>query len=98
MGRVYAARGADGTMAAIKVVSASSSEFMHAFEHERAILTKLEHANVSRILDGGRASGKPYIVMELVEGKPIDLYCRDTGASASAILKLFKQVLEGVAY
>src|SRR5271169_6787137 len=46
------------------------------FRAERQILANLDHPNIARLLDGGTTEdGFPYVVMELVEGQPIDLYC-----------------------
>ena len=45
---------------------------------ERQILAQLEHPNIARLLDGGTtAGGSPYLVMEYVEGQPIDQYAAD---------------------
>ena len=46
------------------------------FKAERQILAGLEHPTVTRLLDGGvTALGEPYLVMEFVDGVPIDRYC-----------------------
>ena len=50
---------------------------LQRFRQERQILAALEHPNIARLLDGGTTSGGvPYLVMEYVEGTPIDDYCR----------------------
>lgn len=47
-----------------------------AFEAERRILARLEHPNIARLIDGGlTADGRPCLVMEFVDGKPIDEIC-----------------------
>ena len=46
------------------------------FEDERRILASLDHPNIARLLDGGHDGRRlPYVVMEYVEGEPIDGYC-----------------------
>ena len=55
------------------------------FRTERQILAGLDHRNIARLLDGGTTpSGLPYVVMELVDGEPIDRYCDDAQARACA--------------
>ena len=50
-----------------------SEEVVRRFRAERRILTRLEHPNIARLLDGGTTEdGRPYFVMEHVEGRPID--------------------------
>lgn len=101
MGSVYACRGSDGRMVAVKLLHASLRDdyFLDRFEEERAIHSRMRHPNVARMLDGGTAGhGTPFIVMDLVEGEPIDSFCRRTRATAEQRLQLFSQVLAGVAY
>ena len=46
------------------------------FRRERQILANLSHPNIARLFDGGTtADGRPYFVMELIHGKPLDEYC-----------------------
>jgi serine/threonine protein kinase len=81
MGTVYRAVRADDQYrkeVAIKVVRGGlGDEFrLHRFLAERQILANLDHANIARMLDGGATEdGRPYVVMEYVEGRPIDEYC-----------------------
>jgi serine/threonine-protein kinase len=62
---------------ALKVVHARlSNELIRRFHSERQIVAQLEHPNIARLLDGGTADdGRPYLVLELVDGEPIDVYC-----------------------
>ena len=63
------------------------------FTHERHILAALDHPNIARLLDAGRsAEGVPYVVMEYVDGLPIDTYCLQNGLSTKARLELFCRV------
>ena len=81
MGEVYRARRADGQYTkevAIKLVRVGmdSSLVLERFRHERQILASLDDPNIARLLDGSTTGdGVPYLVMELVEGAPIDQYC-----------------------
>ena len=48
---------------------------------ERDILASLEHPNIARLYDAGvDADGRPYLALELVDGKPIDEYCAEQHA------------------
>jgi serine/threonine protein kinase len=67
-------------------------ELVARFQAERQILASLEHAGIARLLDGGAASGRPYLVMEYVEGQPIDQYCAAHGLDVRARLELMRQV------
>ncbi len=83
MGEVYLGERADGRFeqkVAVKLVKRGmdSAEILRRFARERRILARLEHPGIARLLDGGEtADGRPYFVMERVEGKPITDYCRD---------------------
>ena len=75
------------------------ARFLARFQAEREILARLEHPAVARILDGGETErGIPYLVMEYVEGEPIDVYCDRGGLSVEQRLELFAKVAEAVAY
>jgi serine/threonine protein kinase len=82
MGVVYRAERVDGQFAkhvAIKLLPAiySSTELESRFLRERQILARLEHPNVARLLDGAVApDGRPYLVMEYVDGVPITTYAQ----------------------
>jgi serine/threonine-protein kinase len=67
------------------------------FRRERQILARLEHPNIAYLLDGGVSDdGLPYLVMELVEGEPIDAYCDRLALSISNRLRLFRTVCSAV--
>ncbi|MEM7586980.1 MAG: serine/threonine-protein kinase [Acidobacteriota bacterium] len=67
------------------------------FLKERQILANLEHPNIARLLDGGMTEdGLPYLVMEYVEGEPIDRYCDHHRLSTEARLELFRTVCAAV--
>ncbi len=104
MGTVYRAERADGAFehtVALKLIrpGMGSAAVLRRFRHERQVLASLDHPNVARILDGGRADdGRPYLVMELVDGEPITAYCNRRRLGVEARLRLFRQVCDAVAY
>jgi eukaryotic-like serine/threonine-protein kinase len=102
MGEVYKAARAQGDFdqrVAIKVLQHSAREELERFQAERQILARLEHSSIARLLDGGTTpDGRPYMVMEYVEGLPITQYCASAQCSLAERLRLFVQVCEGVAY
>jgi tetratricopeptide (TPR) repeat protein len=69
------------------------------FKTERQILARLDHRNIARLLDGGAtAGGVPYVVMELIQGEPIDQYCETHQLPARERVRLFLQVCAAVSY
>ena len=63
---------------AVKMVKRGmdSPEILRRFRMERQVLAGLDHPNIARLIDGGSTpDGLPYLVMEYVEGTPIDQYC-----------------------
>lgn len=104
MGTVYLAHRSDGEFdqqVALKVVSAHlrTSFFTERFRAERQILANLNHPNITRLLDGGvSASGDPYLVMEYVDGEPINRYCDTRLMSIPDRIKLFLQACSAVEY
>jgi len=86
---------------AIKVVKRGmdTAELLNRFRRERQILANLDHPYVARLIDGGSTSqGQPFLVMEYVEGKPIDVYCREAELDVEARCRLFLKVCEAVSY
>jgi eukaryotic-like serine/threonine-protein kinase len=104
MSRVYLAHRADGQFdqqVAVKVLrpGLDSAPDLGRFRRERQILASLSHPNIARLLDGGvTEDGAPYIVMEHVDGAPIDRYCIDRRLSLEGILRLFLTVLDATRY
>ena len=86
---------------AIKVVrpSMNTSQILQRFLQERRVLAGLEHPNIARLIDGGSSEeGLPYLVMEYVEGVPIDKYCEERRLNVTDRLRLFRIVCEAVHY
>ena len=103
MGSVYLAERADEEFrqrVALKVAASSRSpSSLKWFRHERQILASLEHPNIARLLDGGTTEdGIPYLVMEYVEGTPIDRYCAERRLTIDQRLVLFRTVCSAVQY
>jgi len=69
------------------------------FRREGTILARLQHPRIAHLVDAGvSATGQPYLVIELVDGLPIDQYADEHGLSLEARLRLFLDVLEGVSH
>src|SRR5258707_618504 len=104
MGSVYAASRADQEykkIVAIKLVTSGmgTEDMLRRFRNERQVLAGLDHPYIARLLDGGSTDdGLPYLVMEFVEGLPIDRYCESHHLSLTDRLKLFQKVCAAVQY
>ena len=104
MGTVYLARREDEHYqreVAVKVLRSGleSTEALHRFVAERQILARLEHPNIARLYDGGSTEdGRPYLVMELVEGLPVDEYCDRNRLTVDQRLALFRRICSAVQY
>lgn len=107
MGLVYKAVRADdefSKLVAIKIVRHGDGEAGHAaivrrFRQERQILAGLEHPNIARLLDGGSTQeGLPFLVMDYVDGVPIDRYLADKKPPLREILELFRTVCSAVSH
>jgi serine/threonine protein kinase len=65
------------------------------FEAERQTLALMDHPHIARVLDAGAsADGRPYVVMELVDGSPITRYCDDRQLDTRTRLALFLAVCQ----
>lgn len=104
MGQVFRAVRVDGVViqeVAIKLLryGAMAAELKRRFEIERRILARLCHPGIVRFIDAGSdAAGRPYVVMELVDGLPITQYANSKILGLHDRLKLFVQVLDTVSY
>ena len=104
MGTVYLAERDDEhyqQQVAIKLINPGlgGEAMRRRFRNEMQVLADLNHANIARLFDGGEtADGVPYLVMEFVEGHPINRYCDDHELSTEQRLKLFCTVCEAVQY
>ncbi len=104
MGSVWRAHRADGRFqatVAIKFVQAlwQGGIGEQRFRTEGQLLGQLKHPNIARLIDAGVLEGtQPYLVIEYVEGEPIDAYCERHQLSAKARVELFLSVLAAVAH
>jgi serine/threonine-protein kinase len=102
MGEVYLGKRADGRFeqkVAVKLVKRGmdSHEILRRFGRERRILARLEHPGIARLLDAGEtADGRPYFVMERVEGETITEYCRIRGLPLDDRLRLLASCCDAV--
>lgn len=98
MSLVFLAERADGEFVqqvAIKLLRSNLDSDMdqHRFRAERQILATLNHPNIARLLDGGvTEDGLPYLVLEFVDGKPIDSWCDEQSLGIAERLALFQTV------
>src|SRR5688572_7274602 len=104
MGQVFLAERADGQFeqqVAIKLLKRGmdSDAILARFLRERQILAALDHPNIARFLDGGVAGdGRPYFVMEYVDGAPITAFADAQRLTVDARLALLRTVCLAVEY
>jgi serine/threonine-protein kinase len=102
MATVYEAERADGAYrqrVALKVLrrGLDTKDLVRRFVRERQILSSLSHPHIARLLDGGTTpEGRPYLVMELVEGDPITRHADVRRLDVNARLALALQVIDAV--
>jgi tRNA A-37 threonylcarbamoyl transferase component Bud32 len=102
MGEVWEAERADGQfeqIVALKLLKRGmdSAAVLTRFLRERQILARLEHPNIARLLDGGVATdGRPYLVLEKVDGEPIHDWCRRHASPVADRVRLVIAVCEAV--
>ncbi len=102
MGSVFLAERADGTFeqrVALKVVKKGmdTESVVRRFEQERQMLARLEHPNIAHLLDGGVTNdGRPYFVMEYVDGISITEHCDAQKLNISQRLRLFRIACDAV--
>jgi len=78
-------------------IGADSRAIVARFERERQALAVMNHPGIARVLDGGLAAdGRPYLVMELVDGKPITEWCVAESIDVRGRIALFAQVCDAV--
>lgn len=104
MGSVYLAVRDDDQFekkVAIKLIrrGLDTAEMLQRFRHERQILANLDHPHIARLLDGGSTpDGRPFFVMEHIEGEPLDAYCRNHKLTLRERCRLFVMVCDAVSH
>ncbi len=104
MGSVWRARRADGRfegVVAVKFLRAAwlGSSGEQRFKQEGLLLARLDHPHIARLLDAGLFEDhEPYLILEYVEGEPIDAYCARNELDAQSRLRLFLGVLAAVSH
>jgi len=104
MGQVFLAARRDGVFnkqVAIKIIHAGlkSTQFIERFRQERQILAALNHPNIAALIDGGlTGDGTPYLIMEYVDGIPINRYLNTGQPDILERLDLFLQICDAVSY
>ncbi|MCP3906256.1 MAG: protein kinase [Planctomycetes bacterium] len=86
---------------AVKVLKRGmdTEDIVRRFELERQLLASLSHPGIASLFDGGEtADGRPYFVLEYIEGLDIALYCDRHRLGITERLKLFEKVCEAVHY
>lgn len=102
MGLVYLAERADQTFrrrVAVKIINANTDQSLyHRFRREVQILADLKHPNLVGLYDAGQMrDGRPYIVMEFVEGQTLrDLLNRRGPLPPATVIEIIKQAAAGL--
>jgi eukaryotic-like serine/threonine-protein kinase len=104
MGSVWLARRHDGRFegqAAVKLLDTAlvSRAAEERLKREGSILARLQHPNIAHLMDAGVSeAGQPYLLLEYVDGRPIDRYCEEHQLAPAARIRLFLDVLAAVAH
>jgi eukaryotic-like serine/threonine-protein kinase len=104
MGEVWLAVRTDGRFegqVAIKFLDsyAASPAGLDRFRREGRLLARVAHPNIARLIDAGATpDGKPYLVLEYVQGKPIDVFCDAQTLGVRARIGLLMDVLAALAH
>jgi serine/threonine-protein kinase len=102
MSVVYRAERADGAFeqtVAVKLLQRRlhGGDAADRFRTERQVLASLDHPGIAQLIDGGVAEdGRPYLVMEYVDGEPITEYADGQALDLEARLDLLRQVTDAV--
>lgn len=102
MGAVYLGQRVDTAFrkqVAVKLIRPwlDTAEITERFRRERQVLADLDHPHIARLLDGGAApDGRPYLVMEYVDGLPIDRHADELALPIAERLRLFLTVCDAV--
>ena len=103
MGEVWLATRADGlyqAKAAVKFLrnDGDTERFEARFAQERALLARLNHPGIARLIDAGRLFGQPFLVLEYVDGQPLLNYVAEHATTVEARVELIREIGEAVSY
>jgi serine/threonine-protein kinase len=104
MGEVWLASRSDGRFegrCAIKFLHRSLTQgaAVDRFRREGRLLARVSHPNIARLLDAGTTDdGRQYLVLEYVEGEPVDRYCHSQSLSIEARVRLCLDIVSAVAH
>jgi eukaryotic-like serine/threonine-protein kinase len=101
MGKVYMAEQVEPVRrrVALKIIKPGmdSAQVIARFEAERQALALMDHVNIAKVFDAGATeNGRPYFIMELVNGVPITKYCDDAQLNPRERLELFIPVCQAI--
>jgi serine/threonine-protein kinase len=102
MGAVYLAHRDDDAfeqLAAVKIVKPGfdTGGLLARFLQERQTLAALDHPNIASLLDGGTTEdGRPYLIMEYIDGLPLHTWCAEEQPSLNRRIELFEAICSGV--
>lgn len=96
-GRVYAAYDSElDRSVALKLLPEAEPEARHRLLREARTAARLRHPNVVTVYDAGVLDGRPYLVMERVQGKPLGHWLQEDSPALGEILDVFRQAGEGL--
>jgi hypothetical protein len=103
MGSVWLARRSDGRYegrAAVKFLNLGllGHGGLERFQREGNVLARLAHPNIAHLIDAGVSGGQPYLVLEYIEGEPIDRWCDRQRLDVTARVRLILEVVAAVAH
>jgi hypothetical protein len=99
MGIVFRAERTDGVRQSVAVKLLASQLALAGqarFQREAQLLARLEHPAVARLIDAGVESGRGWIALEFIEGRPIDEYCTANALTIRARVRLLVQLVDAV--
>jgi eukaryotic-like serine/threonine-protein kinase len=102
MGTVWLADRSDGRFdrrAAVKLLNLGlSGRVEDRFKREGSLLARLTHPRIAQLFDAGVSTTGPYLILEYVDGKPVDQYCDEHALAVDDRVRLFLEILDAVAH
>jgi tetratricopeptide (TPR) repeat protein len=99
MGIVFRAERSDGVRQSVAVKLLASQLALAGqarFQREAQLLARLEHPAVARLIDAGIESGRGWIALEFIQGRPIDEYCATNHLTIRDRVRLLVQLVDAV--